>query len=139
MVDADLSQATSTAFPTVSSCRVWHGGSATSHLLTLIKQWLVVPVEEDDGRGGRSAEPTQAKASQTGYPARSSDFTAAEQCVHAPVYIGLENVGTGEQRSSSLRMVNYADDLVILCRRDGQDRHGGDACEMMSEGLKLSW
>ena len=46
------------------------------HMLHLIKQWLVAPVEEEDGRGGkrRTADCT---AQEERHPARGADLAAA--------------------------------------------------------------
>lgn len=59
------------------------------HMLHLIKQWLIAPVEEDDGRGGRKRT-TINRDSGCGTPPEFTRVTAAVESVHAAIYIGME-------------------------------------------------
>ncbi len=83
-------------------------------VLQLIKQWLECPVEESDHRG-RKQTTTEAKDRRCGIPQGSpiSPLLAnlyMRRFVLAWTQLGLE-------RKLGSRIVNYADDLVILCRR----------------------
>ncbi len=83
-------------------------------VLRLLKQWLECPVEETD-KGGRKQTTTEAKDRRCGIPQGSpiSPLLAnlyMRRFVLAWKQLGLEN------RLGS-RIVTYADDLVILCRR----------------------
>ena len=101
-------------------------------MLHLIKMWLEAPVEETDERGASSAPRGQGPGA--GHSPRLTDFTAAGQSVHAPVHPGVEALGRGQ--AAGRQIVNYADDLVICCQREGPGGAGGDA-QIMAR-LKLT-
>ena len=66
VIDADLSG----YFDTIPHAELMQSVArriSDRHVLALIKQWLVVPVEEDDGRGGRRRT-TRAKDGKCGIP-----------------------------------------------------------------------
>jgi RNA-directed DNA polymerase len=74
------------------------------HLLTLIKMWLETPVEEIDDEG-RRRRTTRNKDEHRGCPPGRSDFTAALQPLHAPVHLGLANVGAPATSSGANRQL----------------------------------
>ena len=76
-------------------------------MLHLIKMWLECPVEETDDRG-RKTQPARHSAGFT-------PLTTAGESLHAPVCAGVEKLGL--EQSLGTRLVTYADDLLILCRR----------------------
>ena len=87
------------------------------HVLALIKQWLVAPVEEDDGRGGRKRT-TQAKDSKRGIPQGAPISPLLSNLYMRRFLLGWKHLGL-EARLQA-RIVNYADDFVICCRGSGE-------------------
>ena len=83
------------------------------HVLALIKQWLVVPVEEDDGRGGRKRT-TQAKDRKRGIPQGAPISPLLSNLYMRRFILGWKT--SGRQAQLQARIVNYADDYVICCR-----------------------
>jgi len=84
------------------------------HVLHLIKQWLECPVEETDGRG-RKRRTTVAKDSRCGIPQGSPISPLLANLYMRRFVLAWKKLGL--ERSLGSRIVNYADDLVILCRR----------------------
>ena len=84
------------------------------HLLALIKQWLVAPVEEDDGRGGWRRT-TRAKDEKRGIPQGAPLSPLLSNLYMRRFVLGWKALGH-EQRLGA-HIVNYADDFVICCRR----------------------
>ena len=87
------------------------------HVLALIKQWLVVPVEEDDGRGGRKRT-TKAKDGKRGIPQGAPISPLLSNLYMRRFLLGWKELGL-EARLQA-RIVNYADDFVICCRGSGE-------------------
>ena len=92
-------------------------GSLIGVCLHLIKMWLDFPVEETDKRG-RKTRTTEARDSRRGIPQGSciSPLLARTLPLHAPVRAGGGR-SSGLERGLGTRLVTYADDLVILCRK----------------------
>jgi group II intron reverse transcriptase/maturase len=83
-------------------------------VLRLIKQWLECPVEETDGRG-RKRRTTVAKDSRCGIPQGAPISPLLANLYMRRFVLAWKQRGL-EQRLGS-RIVIYADDLVILCKR----------------------
>jgi group II intron reverse transcriptase/maturase len=83
-------------------------------VLHLIKMWLECCVEETDDRGGKTRT-TQAKDSGRGIPQGSPISPLLANLYMRRFVLGWKKLGL-EQRLGS-RIVTYADDLVILCKR----------------------
>jgi len=83
-------------------------------VLHLIKQWLECPVEESDKRG-RKRRTTVAKDSRRGIPQGSPISPLLANLYMRRFVLGWKQRGL--ERSLGSRIVTYADDLVILCRR----------------------
>jgi len=83
-------------------------------VLHLIKMWLECPVEETDDRG-RTTRTTGAKDTRRGIPQGSPLSPLLANLYMRRFVLGWKKLGL-EQRLGS-RIVSYADDLVILCRR----------------------
>jgi len=84
------------------------------HILRLIKAWLVAPVEEDDGQGGTkrsSANRDEKKGTPQGAPISP----LLSNLYMRRFILGWRRLGYEEQWSA--RIVNYADDFVICCKR----------------------
>jgi RNA-directed DNA polymerase len=83
-------------------------------VLHLIKMWLECPVEETDERG-RKTRTTEAKDSRCGIPQGSPISPLLANLYMRRFVLGWKKLGL--ERSLHSRIVTYADDLVILCRR----------------------
>src|SRR5437899_5184891 len=83
-------------------------------VLHLIKMWLECPVEETDDRG-RKTRTTEAKDSGRGIPQGSPLSPLLANLYMRRFVLGWKKLGL--ERSLGSRIVTYADDLVILCRR----------------------
>jgi len=83
-------------------------------VLKLIKQWLECPVEEADKRG-RKTRTTEAKDSRCGIPQGSPISPLLANLYMRRFVLAWKKLGL--EQSLGSRIVTYADDLVILCRR----------------------
>jgi group II intron reverse transcriptase/maturase len=83
-------------------------------VLHLIKQWLESSVEETDKRG-RKRRTTEAKDSRRGIPQGSPISPLLANLYMRRFVLAWKKLGL--ERSLGSRIVTYADDLVILCRR----------------------
>ena len=83
-------------------------------VLHLIKMWLECPVEETDDRG-RKKRTTEARDKRRGIPQGSPISPLLANLYMRRFVLGWKMLGL--ERSHGSRIVTYADDLVILCRR----------------------
>jgi group II intron reverse transcriptase/maturase len=83
-------------------------------VLHLIKMWLVCPVEETDDRG-RKTRTTEAKDKRRGIPQGSPISPLLANLYMRRFVLGWKKLGL--ERCLGSRIVAYADDLVILCRK----------------------
>jgi len=83
-------------------------------VLHLIRMWLECPVEETDDRG-RKTRTTEAKDRRRGIPQGSPLSPLLANLYMRRFVLGWKKLGL-EKRLGS-RIVTYADDLVILCRK----------------------
>jgi RNA-directed DNA polymerase len=83
-------------------------------VLHLIKMWLECPVEETDDRG-RKTRTTEARDKRRGIPQGSPISPLLANLYMRRFVLGWKKLGL--ERSLGSRIVTYADDLVILCRR----------------------
>ena len=83
-------------------------------VLHLIKMWLECPVEETDDRG-RKTRTTEARDNRRGIPQGSPISPLLANLYMRRFVLGWKKLGL--ERSLGSRIVTYADDLVILCRR----------------------
>src|SRR4051794_30559574 len=83
-------------------------------MLHLIKMWLECPVEETDDRG-RKTRTTEAKDSRRGIPQGSPVSPLLANIYMRRFVLAWKKLGL--ERSLGSRIVTYADDLVILCKR----------------------
>jgi RNA-directed DNA polymerase len=83
-------------------------------VLHLIRMWLDCPVEETDDRG-RKTRTTEARDQRRGIPQGSPISPLLANLYMRRFVLGWKMHGL--ERSLGSRLVTYADDLVILCRR----------------------
>ena len=83
-------------------------------VLHLIKMWLECAVEETDDRG-RKTRATEAKDQRRGIPQGSPISPLLANLYMRRFVLGWKKLGL--ERSLGSRIVNYADDLVIVCKR----------------------
>jgi group II intron reverse transcriptase/maturase len=83
-------------------------------VLHLIKMWLDCPVEETDQRG-RKTRTTEARDKRRGIPQGSPLSPLLANLYMRRFVLGWKKLGL--ERSLGTRLVTYADDLVILCRK----------------------
>jgi len=84
------------------------------HMLHLIKQWLMMPVEETDDRGRKHRTNPNRKQK------RGTPQGAPTSPLFANIYMRRLIVGwkvLGHEKRLDAHIVNYADDFVICCRR----------------------
>jgi len=117
VVDADLSGYFD-SIPHAELMRSVARRVSDRHLLALIKQWLVVPVEEDDEQGGWRRT-TRAKDEKRGVPQGAPISPLLANLYMRRFLLGWKILG--HQRRLSAYIVNYADDFVICCRGTAAD------------------
>lgn len=87
-------------------------------MLGLIKGWLQMPVVEDDGHGGKRRT-TVAKDSGKGTPQGAPISPLLSNLYMRRFVLGWKKLGWEEKLQA--RVVAYADDFVILCRRNAAE------------------
>lgn len=106
------------------------------HVLALLKQWLVVAVEEEDGRGGRRRT-NRARKEKRGIPQGAPISPLLSNLYMRRFVLGWKVLG--HQRRHGAHIVNYADDFVICCRGGNAEAAMGALQGMMRRlGLELN-
>jgi group II intron reverse transcriptase/maturase len=103
-------------------------------VLHLLKMWLDCPVEETDERG-RKTRTTEARDNRCGIPQGSPLSPLLANIYMRRFVLGWKKLGL--ERSLGTRLVTYADDLVILCRRGNAEAALHHLREIMGK-LKLT-
>jgi group II intron reverse transcriptase/maturase len=113
VVDADLADYFG-SIPHAELMRSLARRISDRRVLHLIKMWLECPVEETDDRG-RKRRTTAAKDSRRGIPQGSPISPLLANLYMRRFVLAWKKLGL--EKSLGSRIVNYADDLVILCRK----------------------
>jgi RNA-directed DNA polymerase len=103
-------------------------------VLHLIKMWLECPVEETDDRG-RKTRTTEARDNHRGIPQGSPISPLLANLYMRRFVLGWKKLGL--ERRLGARLVTYADDLVILCRKGKAEEALHHLREIMGK-LKLT-
>jgi RNA-directed DNA polymerase len=103
-------------------------------VLHLIKMWLDCPVEETDDRGWKTRT-TEARDTRRGIPQGSPLSPLLANLYMRRFVLGWKKLGL--EQSLGTRLVIYADDLVILCRRGNAEAALHHLREIMGR-LKLT-
>ena len=101
-------------------------------MLGLIKTWLEMAVERDDGEGGRSRT-NRAKAQRKGTPQGSPISPLLSNIYMRRFILGWKELGYA--RRYGAEVVNYADDFVVLGRGKAEEMY--KAVEGLMRSLKL--
>ena len=131
VVDADLSS----YFDTIAHHELMKSIArrvSDGAMLALIKSWLQMAVEENDGKGGRRPT-TVNKDSGRGTPQGAPISPLLANLYMRRFLLGWKQAGW--DRKLKAHIVNYADDFVILCR--GKAEHAQEVMEGMMGKLKL--
>jgi group II intron reverse transcriptase/maturase len=133
IVDADLADYFG-SIPHADLMRSLARRNVDPRVLHLIKMWLECAVEETDDRG-RKRRSTVAKDSGRGIPQGSPISPLLANLYMRRFVLGWKKLGLEDRLGS--RIVTYADDLVILCRRGKAEEALQRMRELMGK-LKLT-
>jgi group II intron reverse transcriptase/maturase len=103
------------------------------HILRLLKAWLVAPVEDNDGKGGKTLSRAN-RDSKRGTPQGSPISPLMSNLYMRRFIEGWRRLGF--ERRWSAHIVNYADDFVICCKRRADDAMA--AMRAIMQRLKLT-
>ena len=101
-------------------------------MLKIIKAWLEMPVEEDDGKGGKRRT-NRARKERKGTPQGAPISPLASNLYMRRFVLGWKALGFARRFRSEI--VNYADDLCVVGKAPAADMLA--AVERLMAGLKL--
>ncbi|MDR1109862.1 MAG: hypothetical protein LBP92_03970 [Deltaproteobacteria bacterium] len=92
---------------------------ADKSVMHLIKMWLEAPVEEKDEKTGKARRTTENKDNRRGSP-QGSPISLLLSNIYMSLFI-KQWKKRDLDRKHGAEIVNYADDLVICCRRNAEE------------------
>jgi RNA-directed DNA polymerase len=104
-------------------------------MLELLKKWLQMPVEEDNGRGGKRRS-NPAREHKKGTPQGAPISPLMSNIYMRRFVLGWKELGYDKRLRS--RIVNYADDFVILCANTGGEVYQKMEAMMGKLGLEVN-
>ena len=119
VVDADLSGYFDT-IPHTELMKSLARRISDGALLALLKQWLQMPVEQSDGRGGRRRN-NPARRLGKGTPQGAPISPLLANLYMRRFILGWKHLGY--ERWLQAYIVNYADDFVIVCRQRAEEAY----------------
>ena len=131
VVDADLSSYFDT-IPHHELMKSMARRVSDGAMLAIVKSWLEMAVEEDDGKGNKQRT-THNKDIGIGTPQGAPISPLLANLYMRRFLLGWKQAGWDKKLNA--RIVNYADDFVILCR--GTAEQARTAMEAMMGKLKL--
>ena len=131
VVDCDLSNYFG-EIPHAELLRSFARRISDGRMLRLIKAWLEMPVEEDDGKGG-VRRTNRARKERKGTPQGAPISPLASNLYMRRFILGWK--GPGYARRFRSEIVNYADDLCVLGKAPAADMLA--AVERLMAGLRL--
>jgi retron-type reverse transcriptase len=135
VIDADLTSYFDTIpHPELMKCLARR--ITDSKVLRLIKMWLEAPAEEYEKETGRKKRTTVNKDTRRGVP-QGSPISPLLSNVYMREFI-LKWKKSGYEEQFQAQVVNYADDMVICCKRDGEEAMKAMRQIMTSLGLTIN-
>jgi RNA-directed DNA polymerase len=104
-------------------------------MLELLKKWLQMPVEEDDGRGGKRRS-NPGREHKKGTPQGAPISPLLSNLYMRRFVLGWKELGY--EKRLRARIVNYADDFVILCANTGKEVYQRMEAMMGKLGLEVN-
>jgi RNA-directed DNA polymerase len=104
-------------------------------MLELLKKWLQMSVEEDDGRGGKRRS-NPARRHEKGTPQGAPISPLLSNLYMRRFVLGWKQLG--HEKRLRARIVNYADDFVILCANTGREVYQTMEAMMGKLGLEVN-
>ena len=102
-------------------------------MLGLIKAWLEMPVEEDDGKGGKRRT-NRARRERKGTPQGSPISPLLSSIYMRRFILGWKALGHAQRFCAEI--VNYADDICVIGKAPAADML--TAVDRLMDGLKLT-
>jgi RNA-directed DNA polymerase len=134
VIDADLKEYF-TSIPHGDLMKCLTRRIADKQILLMIKRWMIAPVIEK--KGGRSVRSTEAKDSHRGIPQGSPISPLFSNCYFRRFLLAWKKFGYEERLNA--RIVNYADDFVICCKRSTSGKAYDAMQQIISRiGLKIN-
>ena len=131
VVDCDLSNYFG-EIPHAELLRSFARRISDGRMLKLIKAWLEMPVEEDDGKGGKRRT-SRARKERKGTPQGAPISPLASNLYMRRFVLGWKTLGFARRFRSEI--VNYADDFCVLGKAPAAEMLA--AVERLMAGLKL--